>query len=447
MLAIIVGAGEVGYQIAKYLTLEAIEVVVIDRDSKKISRIGDELDAATVLADGASPEVLREAGAENADILLAVTDSDETNMITCLVAKAMFKIPRKIARLRNPEYFRNEKLLSPENLDIEPAISPEHEVARAVIRLIETPFAIDVDEFEDGLIKVIGHKIKEGSVLSGKKLSKITSSADEKKFLIGIIDRDDTTIIPTGEDSVEVGDVIYMPVKKWEVGDAINFLGVKASPARKIMIVGGGRIGYYIASALEDRAGIKIIEQDSERCKFISKNLSKSTVLQGDGSDENLLMEENIADMDAFVTVTNNEELNIMASLLAKKLGVPKTITIVNRTDYLSLAHGLGLGAVLSPRLITASSILKYIRRGDILSLTAIAEDRAEVIEARIGGSSPLIGKSLAKAKLPKASLIGAIIRGEKIIIPSGNDVIGEGDKLIFFALRKSIKDVEKLLI
>jgi trk system potassium uptake protein TrkA len=447
MLAIIVGAGEVGYQIAKYLTIEAIEVVVIDRDSAKLSRIAEELDAATILADGASPEILREAGAEEADILLAVTDSDETNMITCLIAKAMFDIPRKVARLRNPEYFRNKKLLSKENLDIDPAISPEYEAAGAVIRLIETPFATDVDEFEDGLIKVVGHKIMEDSILAGKKLSNIAASADHKKFLIGVIDRGDNTIIPTGEDSVEVGDVIYIPIKKWEIGDAINFLGVKAKPARKIMIVGGGRIGYYIAHALEDRAGVKIIEHDLDRCKFLSKNLGKTTVLQGDGSNESLLLEENIANMDVLVTVTNNEELNIMASLLAKKLGVKKTITIVNRTDYLSMAHGLGLNAVLSPRLITASSILKYIRRGDILSLTAIAEERAEVIEARIGADSPLIGKALADAKLPKSSLIGAIVRGEKIIIPSGGDTINEGDRLIFFTLRKSVKEVEKLLI
>jgi trk system potassium uptake protein TrkA len=447
MHAIVIGAGEVGYQIAKYLTLEAIEVVVIDRDSAKLSRISEELDAATIMADGASPEILKEAGADNADILLAVTDSDETNMITCLVAKAMFSIPRKIARLRNPEYFRNAKLLSQENLDINPAISPEHEAARAVIRLIETPFATDVDEFEEGLIKVIGHKITEDSVLAGKKLSKIAASADQKKFLIGIIDRGNNTIIPKGDDGVKVGDVIYIPVKKWEIGDAMNFLGVKSKPARRIMVVGGGRIGYYIASALQDKAGVKMIEHDMERCKFLSKNLSKTTVLQGDGSNESLLLEENIADMDVLVTVTNNEELNIMASLLAKKLGVRKTITIVNRTDYLSLAHGLGLSAVLSPRLITASSILKYIRRGDILSLTSIAEERAEVIEARIGASSPLIGKTLVEAKLPKSSLIGAIIRGEKIIIPSGPDTINEGDKLIFFTLRQSVKEVEKLLI
>lgn len=447
MRVIIVGAGEVGYQITKFLAMEAVDVVVVEKDPEKLKRISDELDVATIVADGCSPSVMKEAMADKADMLLAVTDSDETNMIACLLAKAMFNIPRKIARIRNPEYFKNEKLLSKENLDIDPAINPEFEVARAVIRLLETPFAIDVEDFEDGLIKVIGFRVPEGSGLIGTRLKKL-QDLPSKKFLIGIIERQDAIIIPSGDDTIEVNDVIYMPVKKWEVGDAMHFLGASAKPARKIMIVGGGRVGYYIASAMETKANVvKVIEVDAERCKYVSKNLRRSTVLHGDGSDRDLLVEENIADMDAFVSVSNNEELNIMASVLAKRLGAKKTITIVNRTDYLSLAHGLGLQAVLSPRLITASSILKYVRRGDILSLTAVTEDKAEIIEARIGKDSKLRGKSLQKAKMPRSSLVGAVIRNEKIIIPSGADVINEGDKLIIFTLRESIRDVEKLLV
>jgi trk system potassium uptake protein TrkA len=446
MRAIIIGAGEVGYQIAKFLAMEGIDVVVVDKDPAKLARAGEDLDVATVAADGLSPSGLREAGAEKADILLAVTNSDEANMISCLLAKAMFNVPRKIARIRNPEYFNNEKLLGKDNLDINPAISPEYEVARAVVRLLETPFAVEVEELEEGLIKVIGFRIPEESPLVGKSF-KSFQKLPSKKFLIGIIERDDGVVIPSGEDSVRAGDVIFMPVKKWEVGDAMNFLGVTGRPARKVMIVGGGRVGHYVASAMEAKADVKVIERDAERCKFMSKTLRKATVLHGDGSDEALLKEENIADMDAFVAVSNNEELNMMASMLASRLGAGKTITLVNRTDYLSLAHGLGLQAVLSPRLITASSILKYVRRGDILALTAVAEDRAEIIEARVGPSSGFLGKPLKKAKLPRSVLVGAVIRGEKIIIPSGDDVLNEGDKLIIFALRESIKAVEKLLV
>ena len=446
MLVIVVGAGEVGYQITKSLALEAIDVVVVDKDPRKLSRISEELDVATIEADGCSPSVMKEAAAENASILLAVTDSDETNMITCLFAKAMFKIPRKIARLRNPEYYKNEQLLSPENLDINPAISPELEIAKAIIRLLETPFATDIEEFEDGLIKVIGHQVPDDSPLVGTKLMNTPDFIDDMKFLIGIIDRHGTAIIPSGRDRIEAGDTLYMPVKKWEVGDAMKYLGVEARPARKVIIVGGGRVGYYVAGAMESRADVKIIERSAERCKFLSANLDRTLVLNGDGSDESLLKEENIADMDVFVAVTNNEDLNIMASLLAKRLGVGKTITIVNRTDYISLARGLGLEAVLSPRIITANTILKYVRRGDILSLTSVAEDRAEVIEARIGPASPLLGKSLIDARLPKSSIVGAIIRGEKIIIPTGADVIEADDKLIIFTLRKSVHAVEKLL-
>jgi len=446
MRVIIVGAGEVGYQVTKFLSAEGVDVVVVERDPAKLSRI-EELDVATIAADGLSPTALKEAGADNADMLLAVTDSDETNMIACMLAKAMHKIPRKIARIRNPEYYRNEKLLSSENLDINPAISPELEVATAINRLIEAPFATDVDDFEDGLIKIIGYRITDTSPLAKKALKNIRGMTPEKSFLIAIIERDGKVIIPSGEDKILPDDIIYMPVRKWEVGDAIKFLGASAKPAKKIMIVGGGRIGYYVASEMEAHADVKIIERDLERCKFLSKVLKKTVILNGDGSDEGLLQEENIADMDMFITVSNNEELNIMSSLLAKRLGARKTITLVNRTDYLSLAGGLGLQTVLSPRIITASSILKYVRRGDILSLRAVAEDRAEVIEARIQGTSSLTGRKLMEAKLPKYSLVGAIIRDEKIIIPTGIDTIEEGDKVIFFTLRESIKQVEKLIV
>jgi trk system potassium uptake protein TrkA len=447
MKVIVIGAGEVGYQVTKFLVAEGIDVVVIDRDPAKIQRISEEMDVATVAADGVSPVGLAEAGAETADMILAVTDSDESNMIACMIAKAMFPVPRKIARIRNPEYFRNEKLLGPDNLDINPAISPEIEVANAIIRLIEIPFATDVEDFEGGLIKIIGFRIPPGSHLTGRKLKTLRELDLPKTFLISIIERDGTAIIPTGDDSVRPGDVIYMPVKKWEVGDALAFLGTPAKPARRIMIAGGGRVGFHIAAALEGKADVKLIERDLARCQLISGTLKRTVVLHGDGSDESLLVEENIADMDAFVAVSNNEELNIMSSLLAKRLGVRTTITIVNRTDYLPLARGLGLNTVLSPRIITASSILKYVRRGEIISLTSVAEGKAEVLEARIAAGSNLIGKRLMDASLPKFTLVGSIIRGDKIIIPTGEDVIMEDDKLIFFTLRESIKKLESLLV
>jgi len=279
----------------------------------------------------------------------------------------------------------------------------------------------------------------------GKSLKSLNLSV-RKKFLIGIIERGDSTIIPAGQDIVQKDDIIYIPVKRGEIEETLALLGVQAKPAKRIMLLGGGKIGYYATSFLENKADVKIIEKDAERCKFLSKNLKKALVLHGDGADQQLLEEENVSNMDAFLAVSNNDELNIMASLLAKKLGAKKTIAIVNRTNYISLAHSLGLQAVLSPRLITASTILRYVRRGDILSLTAIAEDRAEVIEARIGKTSPLVGKTLLTAQ-PKNSIIGAIIKGNEVIIPSGLDMVEEGDRLIIFTMRESIKDIEKILM
>ncbi|MFZ5906788.1 MAG: Trk system potassium transporter TrkA [Nitrospirota bacterium] len=442
MRVIIVGAGEVGYQIAKFLSYETLDVVVIDRDRNKLKRISEEIDVAIVEGEGGSPSSLREAEADKADILLAVTDQDETNMIACLLAKAMFGIPRKIARIRNPEYFHNERLLA--NLDIDPAINPELEIAQAISRIIEAPFATDIQDFEGGLVKVIGFKIPETSPLIGKLLKNFVASAG-KKFLIGLIVRDGKTIIPAGDDIVKKGDIIYVPVKPDELQETITLLGITVKPVKNIMILGGGRTGHYIASQIEGKADVKIIEKNGERCKFLSKNLRRSLILHADGTEQKVLTEENIGDMDAFVAVSNNDELNIMVSLLAKKLGAKKTVALVNKTDYIYLAHGLGLQSVLSPRLITAGTILRYVRRGDILSLTAIADARAEILEGRILGTSPLVGKTLENAQ-PRASIIGAIIRGDRVTIPSGSDTIMEDDKLIIFTLKESIREVEKIL-
>ncbi len=446
MRVIIVGAGEVGYQIAKFLTLESVEVVVIDKDKNNLKRISEELDVAVIEAEGGDPSALKEAGADKADILLAVTNSDETNMIACLLGKAMFNVPRKIARIRNPDYFFNKELLGKSNLDIDPAINPELEVAKAITRLLEIPFATEVEDFENGAVKVIGFKVDAKSHLTGKSLKNLRTSI-KKEFIIGVIERDDKAIVPSGSDTIEEGDTIYMPIKKVDIGDIAKLLEVSTKPSKKVMLLGGGRIGYYVASTVENRADIKIIEKDEERCKFLSKYLGKSLILCGDGTDQKLLLEENICDMDMFVAVSNNEELNIMASLLAKKLGAKKVISIVNRIDYIQLAHSLGIQAVLSPRLITANTILRYVRKGDVLSLTSIAEDMAEVMEVRVGKTSSLIGKVLKDVKLPMASIVGTIIREDKIIIPTGKDIILENDKLIIFTLRESIKDVEKILI
>lgn len=446
MRVIIVGAGEVGFQIAKVLSNEGIDVVVIDRDKNMLKRVMDELDVAVIEAEGGDPVALKEAGADSADMLLAVANSDETNMIACLLAKAMFNIPRKIARIRNPDYFKNENLLSKDNLDINPAINPELEVAMAAIRLLEIPIATDVEDFEGGIIKVIGVKPPDSSILVRKSLKNI-SNIMEKKFLVGMIERGEKAIIPTGDDIISKGDIIYIPLKKEEVFDVLASIGLDTIPARKIMILGGGRIGSYIASELEATTEIKIIEKNKDRCSILSRKLKKTLILYGDGSDQKLLYEENIEDMDVFVAASNSDELNIMASLLAKKLGVKKTIVIVNRPDYITLARSLGLHAVLCPRLITASSIIRYVRRGDIISLTSIAEGKAEILEARVGGNSRLIGKFLTEAKIPQATLIGAIIRGEQVIIPSGSDKIYKDDKLIIFTLRESLKNVEKILL
>jgi trk system potassium uptake protein TrkA len=443
MRIIIVGAGEVGFQIAKFLSAENIEVVVIDKAKEKLKRISEELDVAVIEGEGGAPSVLKEAGAEDADILLAVTDIDETNMIACLVAKVMFQVPRNVARIRNLEYIGNETLLK--SLGINPAISPEVEAAKAIIRLLEVPFAVDVEEYEGGRVKVMGLRIPPDSRLIDKPLKNLNLT--RPKVLIGAIHRGEQIIIPTGNDRIKKDDIIFLPIRAEDINSLSQNIGLATQPIKSVMIVGGGRIGYYVAKTMEKRnLNIKVIEKDASRCKFLINSLKKCVVLHGDGSDQKLLQEENIQNMDVFAAISNNEELNIMASLLAKRQGVRKIITIVNRTDYLSLADNLGIGTVLSPRLITAGTILKYVRGANILSLTTMAEGKAEIMEAEVKEGSVLIGKTLHEIELPGKSLIGAIIRDDDVIIPSGSDRIFNKDKLIIFTLRESIKKLEKLL-
>ena len=443
MRVIIVGAGEVGLQLARFLSAEDIDVIVIDKSKEKLKRLSEELDVALIEGEGGSPSVLKDAGAYDADILLAVTDMDEANMVSCLVAKVMFQVPRNVARIRNLEYFSNEVLL--DSLGINPAISPEIEAAKAVIRLIEVPFAADVEDFEDGKVKVVGFRIPSDSKLLGKVFKNLNLT--KPKILIGAIKRGSKVIIPSGNDTLKKNDIIYLPVKRESIDEVCSSIGGITISVKKVMILGGGRIGFYVAKTMEERGiSVKIIDKDIERCKFLLKSLKKSVILHGDGSDQKLLEEENIHDMDVFAAISNNEELNIMASLIAKSQGAKKVVTIVNRTDYLPLAINLGIEGVLSPRLITAGTLLKYVRRGNIVSLTTIAEGKAEIMEAEVKDGSILIGKTLREVELPKKTLIGAIMRDDNVIIPSGNDEIMNGDRLIIFTLQESIKQVEKLL-
>ncbi len=445
MRVIIVGAGEVGYNIAKFLASEKIDIIMIDRDGEKLRSISEELDIATIEGEGSDPSVFKEAGAKNADILIAVTNSDETNMIACLLGKALFNVKRRIARIRNPDYFFNKELLGKNYLDIDPAINPELETANAILRILEIPFATEVIEFEGGKVVVAGLKIPKQSKVNNKEL-KYLRSIINKDFIIGIIERNEEIIVPRGEDVLKEGDIIYIPLKREEALEISQAFGIFAYPTKKVMIVGGGRIGYYIARALEEKVDVKIIEKNEEKCKFLSKHLKKSLILHGDGTDKQLLIEENIKDIDAYITVSGNDEMNIMAALLAKKLGAKKVIALVNKTDYIPLAYELGIQSVLSSRLLTASIILRYIRKGDVLSLTAIAENKVEIMEVLGSYKSSIINKALKDINFPKNAVIGAIVRGGEIIIPKGDDVIKEGDKLIIFALKDSIKNIENLL-
>lgn len=442
MKVIIAGAGEVGVQLAGFLSAEKIDVVVVDKDKDKLARLSEAMNVVLVKGEGGSPSALKDAGAEEADVLLAVTDSDEANMMASLIAKIMFQIPRSIARLRNPEYFSNDLLL--QSLGIKPAINPEIEVAKAVIRLIEAPFASDVEDFENGKVRVIGFKIPTASSLAGKTVKELNMI--KPRVLVGAIQRGDKVLIPADDDILTKTDSLYLLAKRDDLASLYAGIGGIAAPARKIMISGGGSIGFYAAQALEQNCSLKIIEKDIERHRFLLKVLKKSSVLHGDGSDRKVLEKENIGDMDVFAAISNSDEVNIQTSVLAKSLGAKKVIAIVNRTDHVSRANDLGIDAVLSPRAIAAETILKYVRSGNILSLTTVAGGKIGVMEVAAKNRSILIGKTLKEAESPQKILIGAIIRNNKIIIPSGEDKIFNDDKLIIFSPHESLRQTESLL-
>lgn len=443
MKVIVAGAGEVGFQLAKLLSAENIDVVVLDKNKDRLQRLSDTMNVVLIEGEGGSPSGLKDAGAEEADMLLAVTDNDEVNMMACLVAKVMFQVPRSIARLRNPEYFSNDILL--QSLGIKPAINPEIEAAKAVIRLIEVPFAATIEDFEGGKIRVFGFKIPHDSSLAGKTVNDLNLT--KPRILVGAIQREDKVIIPAGNDTLEKTDTIYLLAKREDVASVCNSISESSRPVRRIMIAGGGSIGFYVAQALEEQnLSVKIIEKDAERYKFLLNILKKSVIIHGDGSDQKLLEKENVNDMDVFAAISNNEDLNIMSAMLAKSLGAKKVIAVVNRTECLSRAYNLGIDVVLSPRITAAETILKYVRSGNILSLTTVAGGKAGIMEVAAENRSSLIGKTSREVELPQKTLIGAIIRNNNIIIPSGEDKIINNDKLIIFILHEAVKQAEKLL-
>ncbi len=447
MSIIIIGAGEVGYHLAQRLSQEKQDVVVIDRDPEKIRRIQNSLDVQAIHGSGGSISLLRQAGIAEASLLIAVTNSDEVNMISCLVAGLQNKVPRKIARVRDPDYSALLPLFDKDHLDIDLVINPDREVVDMILKLMEVPGAVRVADFADGLVRMVGLPIQEGNPLIGNSLGEIRRKYPEANTLIVAIQRGGKIFIPKGDDVLQAHDIVFSVSARDNVNETIEILGNKRRTIKKVMILGGGLIGLQLAQGLENRdIQVKVIEQDEARCLEIAEKCNKVVALKPDGVLQDVMIEENVGEMDTFIAVTEDEESNVMLSLLAKKLGTKRVITLINKVVYSPLVHSLGIDVVVSPRLAALNRILQFLRRGKILSVSTLPDENAEAFEAVALETSDLVGRPLKDINFPKEAIIGAVVRDSQVIIPGGKTVIRPGDRVTIFTLTSAIPKVEKAL-
>jgi trk system potassium uptake protein TrkA len=449
MKIIILGAGQVGASVAGNLASEANDITVVDDNAATLQDLQDRLDIRTVRGHASHPDVLSQAGAEDADMIIAVTRNDETNMIACQVAYTLFHTPTKIARVRSVEYLNHAKLFAQEALPVDVLISPEQLVTDYIQRLIEYPGALQVLDFAGGMVQLVAVHAYYGGPLVGHEL------CDLKKHMPGIdarvaaIFRQGKPITPEGGTIIEADDEVFFVAAKKHIRSVMGELRKLDKPVKRVIIAGGGNIGVRLASAIENRYQVKLIERNEGRAKQLSETLGKSIVLLGDAADEELLLEENIENTDVFCALTNDEEANILSSMLAKRLGARKVMSLINRASYVNLVQSDIIDVAISPQQATIGSLLTHVRRGDVVMVHSLRRGAAEAIEAVAHGdrsSSRVVGRSIDEIKLPKGATIGSIVRGEEVIIAHHNTVIETDDHVILFLSdKKCINEVERL--
>ncbi len=450
MKVIICGAGQVGFNIARYLAEENNDVTVIDQRPELIRKISDSLDVQAVVGHASHPPVLEQAGAGDADMIIAVTHADEVNMVACQVAHSLFDVPKKVARVRNQSYLQPiyANLFSRENMPIDVIISPEIEVARAIIRRLQVPGALEVIPLANDRVRLIAVRCHADTPLINTPIRQLTVLfPDLNIVIIGII-RAGRALVPTAEDQMLIGDEVYFVVDTQHVERAMNAFGHEEQEARRMVIFGGGNIGLFLAQQLEahhPNVTAKVIEQNKDRAELVAKTLSRTVVLNGDVLDPEILEEANVSTAETVVTVTNDDETNILSGLLAKRYGCRRVQALINKTTYSSLVSTLGVDVVISPRAITVSNILQHVRRGRIHAVHSLHEGFGELIEADALETSSLVGKPLREIKLPNGVLVGAIVREGQVISPRGTTVIQANDRVILFAAAEAVKKVEKM--
>ncbi|MBI3451752.1 MAG: Trk system potassium transporter TrkA [Rhodospirillales bacterium] len=450
MKAIVCGAGQVGYHIARTLAAEGNDVTVIDQKEDVIEKIAGSSDVRGIVGHAAHPDVLERAGASGADLLIAVTYADEVNMVACQVAHSLFDVPTKIARIRAQSYLNPAwaNLFSRDRLPIDVVISPEIEVARAIWRRLQVPGASDMIPLADDKVRLIGVRCEQDCPIVNTPLRQLTGLFPDLNIVVVGIVRGDRAFVPSGDDAMLAGDEVFIVADTTHVSRALVVFGHDEAALRRIVILGGGNVGLFLAQEIEaGSAGLtaKIIELDKNRAELIAERLSGTMVLNGDALDPETLEEVNIQAAESVVAVTNDDETNILASLLAKRAGCKRAVTLVNKATYSPIVVSFGIDVVVSPRAITVSTILQQVRRGRIRSVHSLRDDFGEIIEAEALETSTLVNKPLAEAQLPDGVIIGALVRGDKVIIPRGDTVPRPGDRVILFAASAAVKTVEKM--
>jgi len=450
MNILICGAGRVGFSICSQLVKQGHAVTVVDKNSADIQKINDTLDAKGIVGIATYPSILEKADAKNTDMIIAVTRNDETNMVVCQIAHSLFNISRKIARIRSKEFLKPiwKGLFTKENLPIDIIISPEYEVAKSLYRKLEAPGAIDSIPFADDLVRLLEIQIDDKCPIVNTSLSKLSDIfTDLDANVYGVL-RNDKFLILKKNDKLIKNDKAYILTNSKQVDRTLSIFGKEEKFAKTILIIGAGNIGLDLAKMLEENLNnprIKIIEKSSERCEFIATELNEAIVIKGDGLDENLLKEINIDEVDTVLSLTDDDEVNIMSALLSKKKGINRTISIANSSNYALLQSTLKLDDIVDPRMTTVSTILKHVHKGKIDSVYTLDNGDYEVIEAKILESSELLNVSLSDADIPEGIKIGLIVREKNVIVPKKDTIFNLNDKVILLSSRENLSKVEEL--
>lgn len=449
MKIIILGAGQVGASVAEVLAKESNDITIVDTDSDRLLALQDRLDIRTVYGQAGHPEVLGQAGAEDADMIIAVTNQDEINMVACQIAYTLFHTPTKIARVRSVEYLSHPQLFTQEALPIDVLISPEQLVTDYVQRLIEYPGALQVLDFADGKVQLVAVRAYYGGPLVGHELRTIREHMPGIDTRVAAIFRRGMPILPEGNTVVEADDEVFFIAAKRHIRVVMKELRRLDRPVKRVIIAGGGNIGIRLAKALEQHYQVKLIDHNTTRTRSISEQLKKTIVLLGDAADEELLLEENIEHTDVFCAVTNDDEANILSAMLAKRLGAQKVMAIINRAAYVDLVQSGIIDIAISPQQTTIGSLLTHVRRGDVTAVHSLRRGAAEAIEAVAHGdehSSKVVGCSIEEINLPPGTTIGAIVRGKEVIIAHHDTVIKTDDHVILFVVdKRRIPEIERL--